>query len=334
MNKVNINEDKLIIFKQEKIKGVMLNFTLKGAVVNVATAGSGLAASPIDLKEIYISAKLIRGGMADKTLLDGDLKSILKAQHFFNKYYVGVEDNHSSSHAFRHILKAAADGIKEDSSLAIPLEFGTIDMLTYGGKIEVSIKMKPGTFTANTSSDSDESYLEMESIESRDNEFTIPVVKTKSVSNNEENPVYELGDNLIALYLINNNKTGILAANSIVEFLVLSGTDFTPRRRDYIDLLADRNMQFDDNGEADERAQSFCLYHFNQHGGKDLDNVKLELKLNIANVAVSENYLVAYYLDADNQIIQKSMLNEAVSKPAPLGSFSLTKIGVATASRI
>jgi hypothetical protein len=286
-------ENKTITYRNIKLNGLSIIASLNGA------AGSG--STSVDFTKSTIQVILNRNQIPH-VIYTGNLKLVglassldtLNQLSFGNTLPIG------------QTLTAGQQAV-----ISFNIPFGGVVDLHGDDEIYLEVQNSSGLFTVPALEPS--SYLEIKPIKCYGTERFIPSIRTWVIQANEQNNQYMLGDNLIRLAVLNYDKTSF--ENNVINNLIFS-SDRLDDTYTYRDLIARKLTRFNKqlipytHGDISldiQEDQSFMITDFHE----EYDNVNLEIQFNGANVAASQNYLVAWTYYTDWTILNKAEDKEA-----------------------
>ena len=276
-----VGQERTLSLKSGSFSGLSFVHHLQGAAVNVPINSY----PSVDYSGVSISIDLYQDDRKE-TIYSGKMLQLLMAQHLMRNTFSDVQP-FSSDHK-NHVLTESSLARKELSTCGINFDFGTVINLKGSDKIEVSIDMDFDTYQAEV--DSSTSYLDVEGISGVGVQDIIPKFTAKPITDIDDNPVFELGNNVLEVGLINIDKSDNLASSQVCERVTFS-SDRLNYRKPIEQMIIDRAMNFSTRQESEDRFQSYPLASFSERA-TDYDKVKVELDLNIDKVNPSQNYLV------------------------------------------
>jgi len=289
------SEDKLIL-RNGNFSGLNFNHFL-----TAATSGAALTTPTVDWSEIHVTAKLFQDGLTE-TIYNGKLYPLLKAATLRTAEQELINEN-SSTHA--NITRLAnATGVKQLANMGVKWYWGETINLRGGDKIEVAIDMDSNVYHATA--DSTASYLDCDGINGVGLQKTIPKWNTEPINSTEENPAWDLGNNITMISVVNLDKTSILDAAAIIDKVTLT-SDRLKEKRNYEDLLQERVGRYSTLAQSTDRQQSFELFN-SADGTAELDKVKLELDVNVSAITTSKNYVVTRAFVTHSKIIKRAQV--------------------------
>lgn len=250
----------------------------------------------LDLTKMVLDIRLKRGG---KTFsINGKrMDAVAQAKNFMNANYpaaAGVTPNHSLSAALK--------------VFTFSYDFGQTINLRGDDELIVECRLNQGFFKAATLVEAG-SLLEIQKEEGIGLEWGSPYTHTEVVPTSESKFFQALPPNVSKVYLIDTKHP---VAVNLAEFGVQSvqiKSDKLNDSYDQIDLLALKRKHFLTASDADSRGNSIVI--FDDANGVDLDDAKLEISFDSAQVTSQRYVLVYEYTYADSRLIQLAQARQA-----------------------
>lgn len=322
---VKMGESRQLTIPSGTYDGVNVNCILEAAAVNTR-----IGISDFDPQQINVKVMLKRNGrsyvmMQDNLLILGHHNTIIKGGY---EFMTGLD------------LIAPAAAVKHNLMRSVRLNFGGPIRVGASDILLVEFSLaKSGLFTANVNAGN--SYLEFDVNSCVGYEVGIFRTISQVVQANTTKESFNLGNNVTDISFLNFNKNGF--ENPVITNLNLS-SDKLDLSLNYQQVLARHSMMFanipnmrygsalpihptDATGRvfrgSDYLPQSIVI-----HSGaieSELDEVKLDISFNSADVAASANFLVWNQYETSTEILQEAQarqdkhLKENISKlPATL----------------
>jgi hypothetical protein len=295
MKNVGFNQVETLEVKDRSVRGIDLCATLNHTTVNTAFVGI-----PIDWSFVNITVSLKRGGktfkiyqgpvlplLIDSAFIEGQIDQVLPLGSTQQVVYVP----HSAT------------------QVAVLKQTGRIN---FHGVINLAktdclvIEVFPTSTAVLSTVNQTSSVVSFDVIEGVGNEPAIPVMEVQTVKQGEGNCTYGIGNGVVAVTYVNNDKTGISLANQVVQSVLLQ-SDKLQATLQYENLLIDRYDRFATTAQADARHQSFKIFDVSRSSGYTktglepwLNQVNLTVTFNPANVASGRNWILTRSFVADN----------------------------------
>jgi hypothetical protein len=275
--KITNNTKNTFRIHNESIGGFALTVNQVGATDNVPITDPGF-----DPEKITIDAVIYRANGYKLNLLPNQPLYVHALQSAFKKSnFQQVYKAHSGYDAL--VLLAAGASNKENSVHPYYIDFeGNI---TVRGDEYIEVNINVNSDSAHSTVSTADSSIIFKTIPAVSNPLGDVYTEIYPIVTTEPNPVFDLGDNVTEIAFINLDKTNHLAASRVVTNVRLD-SDRTKLDLSYDELLNMRQQQFELHTSANERDQSFMIVD-----GVELDNVKVQLKLNLSNVTAGKNFL-------------------------------------------
>jgi hypothetical protein len=262
------------------------NKTIRGiaftAVLNHASLNTDFVAGDLDWSMIMLKVTLIRNGRAHIIGQD-NLRNLCAGTNYFNPIFL-------SSKSFMNGLVTTITkgvGTATQAIAQVVFDFGSVINVHNGDELHAEVQCPPQAAVAanvnvNTSS------IQMDWVLGVGHELATPMIRTHTLVAAEQNQNVTMGDNVVDIVLLNYDKADHLAATSVLISATLKNNKYTPTWQ--LSQLIGRKIQsFPTAAEAALRYQSLCIY---DNDRQDLDGCELQLQMNTAQVAASQNVVV------------------------------------------
>lgn len=262
----------------ESVGGFAFTVNQIGQTDNVPITDPGF-----DPEKITVSAKIYRSNgyelelIPSQTLYVLAMASAIKKASFQTTY-----KSHSAYDAL--VLRPAAPSTKENSVHPYYLDFeGNI---TVRGEEYILVTVDVASDAMHSSVSGSDSQITFRSIPAVSNPLGDTFIQVYSIVTDNPNPIFDLGDNVTEITFINLDKTSHLTTQRVLNSVDID-SDRAKIQLSYDELLNLRQQAYNNHSDANERDQSFVLVD-----GVELDNCKVQLKLNLSNVVAGKNFLV------------------------------------------
>lgn len=248
------------------------------------TANTAFAALPFDWTKLSLDIKY-KWGQQEVRILKGKMKAYLMANAFNRGEFkmcsqLGTE--------YIPVLLAATGGVDETVLVSVNFLFHNPINCTKGRSLEMDISLMSEFYAATI--DQASSYLEVDWIEGDGHDPYIPAYKETSINAGETDREYPIGNDVIDLVFVNDDKAGILAADRVLDTVSVSTASRKGIQKSYYQMLAERQAEFVDPADADFRSQTFRLLNAN---GMRHKGVTASLGFVSANVNSGKNVLIS-----------------------------------------
>lgn len=292
------------------VKGIAFLARIIAANVNVDLSGQNTPLTTvIDLSKIKIKVTLERDNQR-KTICDSDARILGMDSKLFDALFEYVMPA-----ANQKDITLLAHGAAAKNQIVIPfaVDFGTVINVKNSDILTLDINVQNGTF--GTAVDGTVSYIQAKVIEGIGLEFVTPKIEVYPVKAAEANMKVYLGNNVVSVSYINTVETGQLDADLVLTDVKLD-TDRLSFAKDYYELAAER-ADLTEGGvtNSEYRGQSLQI-----HAG-EVDDAKLELTFNSANVDSNVNFIVVRSFDGE-----AATYNNAVAKQRKHTAYDLGKL--------
>jgi hypothetical protein len=286
MKSVRVRETQQERYRDVNATGVVVAITTYGTISNAATL--------LKYENIQFKGILNRGGK-DHILFNETLKNLVSLSEWDSPMWEMMTGIASP-------VVLAGSYIAANSTFLIPLKFDFGGIINVDGSDELTIECRIGDASFNTAQlDETKCFIEFDIIEGVGLETTTPYIKSRTIEANQTNPTFDLGDNITEILIANYDKgIDMTTANSVLNNISVD-SDKWSRNDSYAEMIARNHSQFTDFIQASFRGQSFRIY-----SGYELDNVKLNLNLNAANVAASKNFILYYCFETNDHTVTKA----------------------------
>lgn len=254
------------------------------------TANTAFSAVLADLSEITIDIEKELNGHIHK-VYKGIALPFLMASTYMNASFEQIVSGTVL------VEKAHASGVKAIASQIYDINFGGIFNLDGDEKLNIEIDVPSAA--AGTGVDTALSGITLEVIEGIGYEIGTPQIIVKNIQASLSEETYSLGSDVQSIYFINTDKTTNLSADRVIDRLTIE-SDKVKIKVDSDGLISDRLELFPTIAQANLRNNNFVL-----HSGAELDDCKIDLTFNSANVNASKNYLVIVKNIATVQTVAK-----------------------------
>jgi hypothetical protein len=280
---------------------VALNFImfLTGATANTAIVQPGIDPDKVHIKAVLDSPRL---GISKLTILEGRLYQYALESNFHDASWTKT---FASASGFDHdTLLAEASGVKEIAVHGYKIHLHEGLVLKGDDVLTVTIRVENDACAATV--DSAVSYVGFSFDQGIINPTGIPVIEQNLIDVNQPKVEMTLGDDIVQLTYLNTDKTGILTANQPLDNARLE-SDKLSFDKTIEELIVDRYEQFPVGSQSNDRAMSMCLVPM-RSPGNELDDARLVLNLDVANVSSSKNWVV----------VRKTLVGHTTLKDASL----------------
>ncbi len=249
-----------------------------------AKAASGLSSSTslIDWEKINVTG-ILKQANREYNIFNGNLFTLLKESAIFSNDWAQI----STPLTLVSGVSAIQYGF---------IDFGGILNLDNDDKLSVDIRTNDDIWAASATGDS---YLEFSEIEDIGLQYVLPKINVLAVKAAETVFAETLGDNVTSIVFINDDKTGVLTADKIIDSVQIKSDRYNANKN-YTDLLVERIDKYPSLTAANARAQSFSLVK------DELDKCSIELNLVSGSVTSGNNYVVYRNFEAPAQTVAKA----------------------------
>lgn len=307
---VRIGENKQEVATSGKYDAVNLNVYMIASAVNTALA-------PADFLSSFVTVKVVlRRDGSDYYLLQDNLSILGTFASLLNGYNVWTD-------GWDKIVATAS--LKNIKLRAVQLPFGGVHEVKPGDKLICEISVANGAFSANV--DATNSNIDFTFNPAQGVELGIFQTRSEVIQTNTTNQSFSIGDNITKIALLNFDKTDY--SSEVVSTLGLNSLTLDANYT-FNQLLAIQNTFTDSVGRpaygtaypvvpgnkvyrgVDALPQSFYIYNGHDEN-QDLDDVKVYVSFNSANVAASQNYFVYRSYRATQQSVAAAQSEAARS---------------------
>lgn len=273
--------------QQERYK----NLNVEGCTVLITSVNAGsVTGYPVAPKweNILVKGILNRGGK-DQILFNETLKNLL---------YLSEWDTPNFEFVNGMVQPVRMDAANK--TFLYPLKFNFGGIINLDGSDELTLEFTVGAGTYDVNVDENASFLQFDVIEGVGLEVHTPYIKSRVIEANQSNPQFDLGDSVMEILIANYDKTNMYNSTAVLNNISID-SDKWSRNDSYEEMISRNFGQFNDFIQGFSRYQSFRIY-----SGYELDAVKINLSLNTANVAASQNVVLWYSFETNNQIVTKA----------------------------
>lgn len=293
MNTVKFGETASETIKKQSVIAITLGVYAQHTTVNTAFAGQ-----PVDFSLITATMILKRGGKSF-TIFDDIALPLLMESGFATADF---EQVNGVSNTIRVIT---AHGAAQKAIIQISGEIRLHDIVNLRDDDELIIEVNPTAAAAAAAIDQTVSYVYWDIKEGVGNALSIPKIEVRSVQAGKTSETYSLGDNVTDVTFINNDKSGITAANQVISSVQIT-SDKLNRRDDIKELIGKRSKKFASVALADARHNCFQLLC--------LDDEKVTLarpRLNGTDVRIG--YVGGNVTASKNWVVSRSFYNDGLT---------------------
>jgi hypothetical protein len=284
MKTVKYRETQQEKFKDINVTGMTVALTLDGTLSNSKTI--------VDYTAITVKAVLRRGGR-DLVLFNETLKNLVSLSEWDSPIWEWLNGNTNPLVLSGALLAPAV------MLVPIKFDFGGIINVDNDDELTIQVRLGEGCFSATQTTQAN-CFAEFDVIEGVGLEVETPYINSRVIEAGQSNPTFDLGENVKEILICNYDKVDFKTATAVLQDMSID-SDKWSRNDSYSEMIARNFAQFHDTIQATTRYQSFRIY-----SGYELDNVKLNLKLNSANVAASQNYVLWYSFTTSDNLVTKA----------------------------
>lgn len=255
-------------------------------VRNTSNAG-GLSSAPNDFEQLTLKGTLRRGGR-ELEIFNHTLKLLVLMSHLKSATYDFLNSGGAS------FIDYGTVGTVEYNLVPLRFDFGGPLNLIDSDEFVLEWTLNTGFFVAGSGINSSASYIQIDETETTEVEYFVPITRTKVIEGSQDNPTWELGDNIMQVNIFNYDKFDYLSTSQVIKNVSFKSDKVN--KNDNIDELITKAISYYPTpAEAALRKQNFIIYE----GKEELDGVSLNLSLNSANVTSSKNYIAwrTFYTD-------------------------------------
>lgn len=266
----------------------------------VLTGSGNLGGTWLDLTQMTMKGTLTRNGVSN-TLFNTTLLNLLIISLIMNPLWFYMFPTVTGG---LHLIAGPTKAL-------VPLRFdlgGPLN-LTDNDEFAVEWNLNPTSFFTATNVTVASCYIQMDECETAEIEWVTPFLDVTVIEGTQQQISYSLGDNVLSVLLVNYDKTANYTydANQVVNMLVLTGQCAGKqygKNDNFYEILTKNYSYYPTYQEAGYRYQNWIVYS----GGDELDAVKLDLTLNIANVTSSKNFVLVRRFFTDNWLVSRATL--------------------------
>lgn len=261
------------------------------SAVAVAT-NTPLTESAIDLFQLSIKAELIRN-VSGRTISHSIMpmqavKPIAFASAIGTGLFGYLSPANTGNNGYT-LRTVAAVGVNEIGDKYIYIPFGSpIDTRNGGGSIKVSVQTR-NVFGATTNTSTSVLNVDLKQIEGI--EMFLPVINVEVIPTNQSELTLAFEGATRKLSLVNFDKTTLLTADMVCQNVDVNATGMNLSLTDQ-QLMTVNAESMSNLADAENMVQNYDLIRWNKD--KFYENVQIQLALQSADVAASQNYVVQW----------------------------------------
>jgi hypothetical protein len=263
--------------RNKTVRGVSFTANLIHAVLN-----TDFVAGDLDWSQIMLKVSLVRKGRA-QIIGQDNLRNLCAGTNYFNPVFLTAKS------FMNGLIPTATKGVGAyaQATSQVVFDFGAPINVHEGDELHAEVQCPlQAVVAANVNSNT--SSIQMDWVLGVGHEFATPFVRTHTLQAAEQNQNVTMGNDIVEIVLLNFDKSDALLTTSVVVSATLKNNKYTPTWQ-YQQLLGRKHQTFPTSAEATLRHQSFCIY---DNDRSDLDGCELQLQMNTAQVAASQNVVV------------------------------------------
>lgn len=299
MRNVGFNKSDKERWNSGNIAGLVLAAKLTHTTDNTAFTGQ-----PILWDQVNVQMVLKRKGQTYVIFDDAVLPLALDS----NFYSGSFEQITAVGTVALPKLRAAAAATKEILLMTAKIRLHDVINLCDGDELTVEVVVTSSA--GGTGVDQAVSEILWDVEEGIGNGISIPQIKAETIRANESNTPVAIGDQVVSVRFINNDKAGILTANQVLQSVILM-SDKINRTDTNDELMAKRDSMFVSQAESAKRNQCFSVIDVagEKYTSEDvrLSRCSLRLQLVAANVNSGKNWVVSRRYMNDAETAQKAV---------------------------
>jgi len=263
------------------------------ALSTVASAtNTALTEAAVDLFQLSVKCELVRSmagkNVNHKIMEMQAVKPIAFASGIGTGLFGYISPANTGNNGYT-IRTAAAVGVKEVGDKYIYIPFGgPVDTRNNGGKIVVSVQTRT-LFGATTDTALSVVNVDLKQIEGVERFLPSINVEVIPVNQSELSLTFEGATRRISLF--NFDKTGALTADMVCQQADVNAAGLNLSLTDQ-QLMTVNAERMSNLADSEALCQNYDLIQFNQD--KFYENVQVQLALQSADVAASQNYIVCW----------------------------------------
>jgi len=270
------------------------NKSIDGFTITPVVVGSGnLSSSYCDLTQLQLKATLRRNG-SEVVLFNTTLYNIAILSLFFGPLFNFI---------FPTVTGVSVVSGPTKAIVPIRIDLGGAINLTGNDELVIEWQLNNTAFFTATNVTAASCYIQLDECETQEIEFVTPIMSVQVIEGSQQNISYNLGDNVLAILLVNYDKTTVLDSAAVVNNIQLTSNRMQ-KNDNFYELLTKQYSYHSTSAEAAIRVQNFCLYS----GGDEIDSVKLDLNLVTGNVTSSKNFVLTRSFITDSWLVTRAQL--------------------------
>lgn len=299
-----VGEPRQDVLKSGTYSSVTLNMHMFHTTANTAFVAADFKPESVTVKVIHKTKTGIRTIMNDNLLVLGTYNALRGGLHYFIR-------------GFDRIYPAS--GVKQYKQRVVTLRFGGCHRVDQGEEILVEVTPAVGCYSSNV--DTSLSYVEFYANADIGYEAGYFQTRAEVVQPTTSNQSYSPGDNVTKLAFLNFDKDNL--TDMVITTLGLSSDKLDMQLTDGKILAHIAAQENQTNWRyagipptesvfrmADQLPQSFIIFDGEWPKNKDLDQTRLDISFNSANVVASKNWVVWTSYEATQEQVAKAVRRE------------------------